>query len=122
MALTLFHRFRVPIFWIVLLGAYIAAILPQQEAPSLGGSDKTDHVAAFLTLTFLGRAAYARRPAWRLGIGLSLFGILIELTQAIPFIGRDASAWDWVADSAAILVALAAGVPIERRFPRLYSA
>ena len=47
---------------------------------------------------------------------------LIEISQAIPFFGRDASVWDWVADSAAILVGLGLAALIERRLPALFAA
>jgi len=102
-------------FWATLAFSYAAAILPAPQAPDLGAGDKINHIAAFLVLTWLGRAAYRRRrPAWRLAVGLSLFGILIELTQAIPALHRDASAWDWIADTAAILAASAIGFLVER--------
>ncbi|WP_414886668.1 MULTISPECIES: hypothetical protein [unclassified Sphingomonas] len=114
---SLYSRFRVPIFWTTMLVVYALAIMPAPQAPSLGAGDKVNHIAAFFVLTLLGRAAYRRAAAWRLGVGLSLFGILIELTQAIPILQRDASFRDWAADSAAILVALALALLLERFVP-----
>jgi len=122
MALTVYRRFRVPVFWTVLAIVYVFAILPQQRAPTLGMSDKTDHITAFLVLTVLARSAYRRSAGWLIATGLSLFGALIEISQAIPFFGRDASVWDWVADSAAILVGLGLAALIERRLPALFAA
>ena len=122
MALELYRRIRTPLFWTLVAGAYIAAILPSREAPDLGAGDKINHIAAFLALTLVGRTAYRHRPAWLLAAGLSLFGALIELTQAIPVLQRDASVWDWAADSAAILVALGIAALIERRLPALFAA
>lgn len=121
MALKTYRRFRVPFFWALVAGTYVAAILPNRQAPDLGAGDKINHIAAFLALTLVGRAAYRRTPAWLLATALSLFGVLIELTQAIPILQRDASIWDWVADSIAILVALGIAALIERRFPALYA-
>lgn len=115
--LSLYRRFSAPIFWTSVAIVYVVAILPSARAPDLGAGDKVNHIAAFLTLTLLGRAAYPGRPAWRLAIGLSTFGALIELTQAIPFLRRDPSVWDWVADSTAILIALATAIAFQRRFP-----
>lgn len=112
--IDLYRRFRVPIFWATLLIVYGLAIMPAEQAPSLGAGDKINHIAAFLVLTLLARIAYRALPAWRLAAGLSLFGILIEVTQAIPALRRDASLWDWVADSAAILVALGVARIVER--------
>lgn len=116
MASTLFRKLRAPIFWITLVIVYGVAIMPAQQAPDLGAGDKVNHIAAFLVLTLLGRAAYRQRSAWLLGVGLSLFGVLIELTQAIPILQRDASFWDWAADSIAIVVALGVAFLIEKLF------
>lgn len=110
----LYRRFKAPVFWMTLLVVYGLAIMPADQAPSLGAGDKVNHIAAFFVLTLLGRTAYPSVAAWRLATGLSLFGILIELTQAIPALRRDASVWDWVADSAVILVALGAALIVER--------
>lgn len=110
----LFRRFARPLFWSTLAFAYAAAIMPAPEAPDLGAGDKVNHIAAFLVLTWLGRNAYRALGIWRLALGLSAFGVLIELTQAIPFLHRDASVWDWAADSAAIAVALAVMLPFEK--------
>lgn len=121
MALELYRRIRKPLFWALVVGAYVAAILPSRQAPDLGAGDKINHIAAFLALTLVGRTAYRQKPAWRLILGLSLFGVLIELTQAIPLLQRDASVWDWAADSAAILAALGIAASIERRAPALFA-
>ena len=101
---------------------YGLAILPAQEAPTIGVGDKLDHVAAFLVLTLLGRAAYWTRPAAMLAVGLSAFGAFIELSQAIPLIGRDASVADWVADSIAVLIGLALSALLARRFATIFGA
>ncbi len=115
--IRLYRRVAVPIFWTTIAIVYAVAIMPAAQAPDFHAGDKINHIAAFLTLTLLGRAAYRAHPPWRLALGLSLFGALIELTQAIPALHRDASLWDWVADSCAILVALVAALAIERCLP-----
>ena len=112
-----YRRHAVAIFWTLVAVVYAIAIMPSSQAPDLGAGDKINHIAAFVTLTLLGRGAYRRDPAWRLGVGLSLFGALIELTQAIPILHRDASLWDWAADSAAVIAVLAIIHLIDRRFP-----
>lgn len=120
MLMRRFRRIRMPLFWLLVAGAYIAAILPSQRAPDLGAGDKINHIAAFLVLTLVGRTAYGDRPAWLLAVALSAFGALIELSQAIPMLQRDASVQDWLADSAAILVALAMAALLKRRLPSLF--
>lgn len=102
------------LLWLAVATAYIAAILPQREAPHLGGSDKVDHMAAFLTVTILARLAHPRVPIWRLLVLVAAFGAAIELSQAVPFIHRDAEWADWVADMAAALIGLVVAWPLVR--------
>ncbi len=110
-AMSPLRRCFIIAFWLAVAFAYVAAILPGSEAPSLGGSDKLDHVAAFFTITFLGRAAYPRLGVPLLLGAMVAFGGLIELTQAIPFIHRDAEWNDWFADILATLIGLALSQP-----------
>jgi VanZ family protein len=83
------------------------AVLP--HPPQLPGhpNDKLEHIAAFATLALLGSFAYPRTSPLKLLAGLSLFGALIEIVQAIPALQRDSDVWDWVADTAAVAVVLA---------------
>ena len=95
-------------FWAAALFAFVMAVLP--HPPRLPGdpSDKILHVTAFATLGLLGGFAYPRAQALRLAVGLSLFGALIELVQAIPALNRDSDVIDWIADTAASAIALVA--------------
>lgn len=94
-------------FWAAALFAFVMAVLP--HPPALPGevSDKIQHVAAFATLAVLGSAAYPRAMPLRLLAGLSAFGALIEVVQAIPVLHRDSDVIDWIADTVAVLVVLA---------------
>lgn len=96
------------LFWAAALFAFVMAVLP--HPPRLPGnpSDKVQHVIAFATLGLLGGFAYPRAQAFRLAVGLSLFGALIELVQAIPALNRDSDVIDWIADTAASAIALVA--------------
>jgi hypothetical protein len=71
-------------FWAAAAFAFTMAVLPQP--PQLPGtpSDKLQHILAFVTLAGLGSAAYPSAPLIRLLVGLSLFGAVIEMVQAIP--------------------------------------
>ena len=100
------RRLFVIAFWGALLFAYVDAILPGKDAISLSVWDKLNHMIAFFTITFLARAAYPRIPIFRLFVMMASFGAFIELSQAIPFIHRDAEWDDWFADMVATLVAL----------------
>jgi hypothetical protein len=44
----------------------------------------------------------------KLLVGLSMFGAVIEMVQAIPGLNRDSELVDWVADTCAAAVVLAA--------------
>ena len=68
--------------------------------------DKWYHMAAFATLALLAGLGWPRMPLLRLGEHLSFLGALIEVAQAMPIVHRDCDIWDWVADTAAIAVAL----------------
>ena len=118
--MNLHRSSRARLFWIALIIIYGLAIMPAPDAPSLGVGDKVDHIAAFLCLTLLARPAYPARSPALTGLALSAFGAFIELSQAVPFIHRDASVADWVADSIAILVGLASGRLLARMMPRAF--
>jgi len=100
------RRLFVTAFWGALLFAYVDAIIPGKDAISLSAWDKLNHMIAFFTITFLARAAYPKIPVFRLFLMMAGFGAFIELSQAIPFIHRDAEWDDWFADMMATLVAL----------------
>ena len=88
-------------FWLACAVAFVFAVMP--VPPDLGESDKLQHIFAFLVLAGLGRLAYPDvRKRWLL-VGLMGFGALIEIVQALPFVGRDSDPLDWVADTAAAL-------------------
>ena len=94
-------------FWAALTFAFVMAVLPQP--PELPGapSDKVQHIVAFAVLAGLGAGAFPRISLPKLGFGLSLFGALIELVQAIPMLHRDSDFTDWIADTVAAGAVLA---------------
>lgn len=109
--MSLLRRLFVIAFWCALLFAYAEAILPARETISVAAWDKLNHMAAFFTITFLARAAYPRIPIFRLFVLMAAFGAFIELSQAVPFIHRDAEWDDWFADMIATLVGLIVAWP-----------
>jgi VanZ family protein len=94
-------------FWAAFAFAFVMAVLPRP--PEIPGqpSDKVQHIIAFTTLAALASLAYPRTGLLKIGVGLSAFGALIEVVQAIPALHRDSDIVDWVADTAAVLVVLA---------------
>jgi VanZ family protein len=93
-------------FWIAATIALVMALVP--HPPQLPGepSDKIQHIGAFLLLGALGSFAYLRTNVVRLGVGLSLFGAVIEILQLIPMLNRDGDPVDWVADTVAAVLAI----------------
>jgi len=108
-----------PLFWAALVFAYVAAVMPGAEAPTIATWDKANHMIAFLTLTLLSALGWRRARLWRIGLLLAFFGAAIELSQAIPFIHRDAEFDDWAADVAAIVVGLIIAALLRPLFDRM---
>lgn len=106
------RRLAVALLWLAVATAYVAAVLPQPEAPHLGYSDKLDHVAAFGLIAVLARLAYPRARISLVLLLLASFGVLIEASQAVPFIHRDAEWADWFADLFASAAGLLAAWPL----------
>jgi VanZ family protein len=81
--------------------AFVMAVVP--HPPEIPGepSDKIQHMMAFATLALLGAWSYADAALWGLLAGLSFYGALIEVVQAIPALGRDSDVKDWIADTLA---------------------
>lgn len=111
------RRILKPLFWVAFAFAYIAAIVPPEDAIDFG-SDKLSHMIAFLTLATLAGLAYPRLPLWRIGLLLALFGIAIELTQMIPALHRSTEMMDWYADIAAVVIGLLLAAFLRRPFAR----
>lgn len=94
------------LFWAAALFAFVMAVLPHPPQVPGNPNDKVQHVTAFVTLSLLGSFAYPATALVQLLVRLSLFGAGIEIVQAIPALHRDSDFWDWVADTAAVVVAL----------------
>jgi VanZ family protein len=102
-------RFLRTAFWAAACFAFVMAVLPRP--PHLPGdpSDKVQHILAFAVLALLAALAYPRVSAWRLALGLSLFGAAIELVQLIPALHRDGDVVDWCADTVSAMLLLSLG-------------
>lgn len=103
------------LFWLALGLAYVEPLLPVNDVLNITNSDKLNHMLAFFAVTLLARGAYPSASVILLFILLAVFGALIELSQAMPFIHRDAEWSDWFVDVAATL----AGLTFARLFATL---
>lgn len=101
-------------FWLCIAGAYVFAILPGKDAPSAFAWDKMNHMLAFFVVTVLGRLAYPRASVPLIAVAMAAFGGFIELSQAVPFIHRDAQWADWFADCIATAIGLVVVWPLAK--------
>jgi len=93
------------LFWVALIGSYVAAIVPQEVAPHIGSlSDKGIHFIAFAVLTLLFSFAY--RTVWaRTSLLLLAYAVFIEVSQLFTP-NRSAELLDVVADVIGITIGL----------------
>ncbi len=108
-------------FLVVLGVATVLALMPGPAGrPSLLGWDKLDHVIAFAALALLSRAGW---PGMRRGLAAGLllvYGLVLEIAQSHPLVGRSASLADLAADGIGIAAGFALawlGGRIARRLP-----
>ncbi len=116
----LLHRFAGVVralFWAAATFAFVMASLP--KPPQLPGDpgDKVQHIIAFAVLALLARLGWLNVSGWRLLAGLSAFGALIELVQAIPALGRHADWIDWAADTVAAGLVLGLAALVRKMVP-----
>lgn len=110
------RRWRILVFAVMVV-AVLVAIRPLRhrfEPETLfPESDKVFHTAYFFGLWFLARRA-GFGAGWRLAVALVIYGVGIEVAQALTPTMRSASLADVVADSAGIALAWFVGARLER--------
>lgn len=82
------------------------AIIGSPVSSLINLNDKVQHIIVFSTLSVLAARAYPHTRLLTIFLGLTLFGGLIEMIQAIPFLSRDSEWLDWAADAVAVAVTL----------------
>ncbi len=105
--IPLLARLAKGVFFAALAFTFYSAVIPPQRAIQLVPWDKAEHFIAFYALTGLAAAAFPRCNVLIIAVLLSAFGALIEIVQGLPIVHRDKDVWDWVADTIAIVAALA---------------
>ncbi len=93
---------------VALVGAVLMALLPAIDDPFGSLWDKAKHAVTFGMLSALAAFGWRETPLLRIGERLSFIGALIEVFQSIPALHRDCDPKDWIADTLAIVVVLAA--------------
>lgn len=117
MLLDRYGRMVRALFWAAAAFAFVMASMP--KPPQLPGDpgDKVQHIIAFAVLAALARAGWLNVSGWRLLAGLSAFGALIELVQAIPALNRHADWIDWMADTLAAAAVLGMAALVRKMVP-----
>ncbi len=92
------HRLRLAVFIAAVAFTLWAALSPGDDKAGLIPWDKAKHFIVFYGLTFLATLALPKSRFWKIGIVLLGFGILIEILQGLPIIGRDCDPFDVLAD------------------------
>ncbi|HSI32928.1 MAG: VanZ family protein [Phycisphaerae bacterium] len=120
------------VLWILTIAyaAFLATMthLPPRKLPETGVNDKLEHFGAYGLLAgavFCAAWASWPRHAWRATwvalVAALAFGVLDELTQAIPGVGRSCELNDWLADAAgagiAVVVMTCVRVVVARAAP-----
>lgn len=95
------------LFLAALITASVFALWPgNSRMPALLGWHVVNHLAAFIVLTMLARAAWPNLGRVWLFVILMAYGGLIELLQSLPGINRSTSLYDWGVDAVGILLGL----------------
>ncbi|CAN5289759.1 hypothetical protein BH09PSE3_BH09PSE3_22120 [soil metagenome] len=93
--------------WAAIVFAVVMATLPKPPAlPIDQFGDKFEHMLAFAVIALLAALAYPGARLTRIAERLSFLGALIEVVQSIPALHRDCDIFDWMADTASIIVML----------------
>ena len=93
------------LFWGALVLSYVAAMVPQEQAPQLGSlSDKAIHFIAFSVLTLLLRLSYGMTLNQTFAM-MFVYAVFIELSQIMTS-DRSAELLDIAADSIGIVIGL----------------
>lgn len=110
---------RAAILLTLILGVAVAglALSPVSVPMPIDNADKLYHAVAFAGLS-VPVSFLAPRLIPGMVIALAVFGGVIELVQ--PYVGRDCSVWDWLANVAGTAIGViigrtAAGMVCERR-------
>jgi VanZ family protein len=100
------RRLLVGLFWALVVVVGVLALLPARYPMPSTGWDKANHALAFAVLGVLGNACWPHRRAHVI-LALAAYGGAIEIAQT--FTETRLGEWfDWFADLAGLLLAVAA--------------
>lgn len=92
--------------WVMVLVVIVVCLVPQQELPKTGLSDKTEHFIAFCGLMLWFAGLYPRSRYLLIAGVLFVLAVAIEVAQHTMGLGRHGDVMDVVADSIGIVLGL----------------
>jgi VanZ family protein len=92
---------------LAVLAAIAVELLPAMFLPRVPvGGDKLEHVLGYALLAFAAGQVFARRAWVRVGLGLVLLGVLLEVAQGTLTATRSADLGDALANGIGVLLGL----------------
>lgn len=92
------------LFWGLIAAITFLLLLEVEPTPQTWPKDKLEHAIIFALLTYLGVKAYSKHALY-IGIGLVIYGGLMEPAQSLFTRTRTGSIGDWLADLTGIVLA-----------------
>jgi VanZ family protein len=92
--------------WALIISAVIVCLLPAQELPTTGLSDKWEHFVCYAVLTSFFAGLYPRTSYWKIVLSFIAMGIAIEFAQGAMHLGRQADITDVIANSIGVVIGL----------------
>ncbi len=97
----------------------VMSLIPADDVPRIGMSDKVEHTIAYLALGFWFACIVARYDWFWLFCCLLAFGGAIEIAQGMMHVGRQADWRDFVADGLGIIIGFAIALTPLNRWTKL---
>lgn len=101
-----YPRFWLAVGWSLIAFAIIASLLPAQNLPEVGVSDKLEHMAAYALIALWFSGIYPKSRYVLIGVCLFVLGLAIEWAQGAMALGREADFRDMLANASGIAAGL----------------
>lgn len=110
--MPLSRRIRFVAFGVACAVVAFLSLIPGEEVPSTGISDRIHHFIAYGLLALIGAWAYG--PSRRLAVVLVAFGAVIEVLQGLMGFGRDADLIDGLMNTLGVIIGLWLAIFVRR--------
>ena len=102
-----FPRLWLSVGWLAIALAIVVCLAPTDRLPKPPAlSDKSEHFLCYLLLSCWFAGIYPRARYWIIAIGLGVMGVLIEIAQGAMGWGRQADAYDVLANCTGVIAGL----------------